>query len=64
MTERAVFELTEGGIMLTEIAPGIDLKKDILDQMEFTPIISGQLKEMANTLFREEKMKLFPVFGD
>lgn len=64
VTERAVFELTEGGIMLTEIAPGIDLKKDILDQMEFTPIISGQLKEMANTLFREEKMKLFPVFGD
>src|SRR5699024_9883941 len=42
-TERAVFELVESGVMLTEIAPGIDLQKDILDLMEFEPIISDNL---------------------
>ena len=39
ITERAVFELTENGLLLKEIAPGIDLKNDILKQMEFKPIL-------------------------
>jgi len=58
VTERAVFSLTDEGLMLTEIAPGIDLQKDILGQMEFKPLISGELKLMDFRLFRNEKMCL------
>lgn len=38
---------------MIEIAPGIDLQKDILDQMEFTPIIAPDLKEMPAEIFNE-----------
>jgi propionate CoA-transferase len=56
ITERAVFELKEGGITLTEIAPGIDLRKDILAQMEFTPQISKDLKTMDARIFFDRPM--------
>lgn len=46
VTERAVFELTKDGVMLAEIAPGVDLGRDILGQMEFRPLIKGKLREM------------------
>ena len=46
ITERAVFKLTQEGVALIEIAPGIDLEKDILAIMEFKPIISLGLKIM------------------
>jgi propionate CoA-transferase len=58
ITERAVFELTEGGLMLTEVAPLVDLEKDILGKMEFKPLISKNLKLMDERLFKEEKMNL------
>lgn len=58
LTERAVLELTADGLMLTEIAPGVDLDKDILDQMEFKPIISPGLKEMDARIFGDEAMGL------
>ncbi|MBC8059836.1 MAG: acyl CoA:acetate/3-ketoacid CoA transferase [Clostridiaceae bacterium] len=58
ITERAVFRLTKEGVTLEEIAPGIDLKKDILDKMEFTPIISENLKFMDEKIFFEELMNL------
>ena len=51
VTERAVFSLEKEGVVLTEIAPGIDLKNDVLSQMEFTPIISPKLKTMDARLF-------------
>lgn len=50
ITERAVFELTEKGLTLTEIAPGIDLEKDIIQKMSFRPIINT-ITEMNKELF-------------
>ncbi len=58
ITERAVFRLEEQGLTLTEIAPGIDLQKDVLDQMDFKPLISPNLKQMESRLFREELLDL------
>lgn len=58
ITERAVFRLTEQGMELIEIAPGVDLQKDILAQMEFEPIISKELKEMDSAIFKDEVMGL------
>lgn len=51
ITERAVFQLTFDGIALREIAPGVDLQKDVLDMMEFTPIINGRIKIMDKSVF-------------
>ncbi|SFM12219.1 acyl CoA:acetate/3-ketoacid CoA transferase [Pelosinus propionicus] len=58
ITERAVFELTSEGMMLTEIAPGVDLEKDILALMDFKPIISPNLKLMDARIFYNELMGL------
>ena len=53
VTERAVFKLTENGLELIEIAPGIDLQKDVLDQMEFMPIVSDGVTYMQEEIFGE-----------
>ncbi len=53
VTERAVFKLVSAGLELIEIAPGIDLEKDILAHMEFKPLISKDLKIMDERFFRE-----------
>ena len=58
ITERAVFKLTKEGLMLIEIAPGVDLEKDVLAHMDFKPLISKDLKLMDEFLFREELMDL------
>ena len=58
VTERAVFELLDGKLTLTEIAPGIDLEKDVLGQMEFKPAVADNLKTMDERLFREELIGL------
>lgn len=54
VTERAVFRLTPDGPMLVEIAKGIDLQKDVLDQMDFTPLISEDLKYTDTRIYMEE----------
>lgn len=46
VTERAVFELTEAGMILKELAPGIDLQADVLDRMGFTPILPVEIPPM------------------
>ena len=53
-----MFQLTGSGMTLIEIAPGVDLRRDILDQMEFTPNISDDLKTMDARLFQEGLMGL------
>jgi propionate CoA-transferase len=58
ITERCVFELVEEGLKLIEIAPGVDLQSDILDQMEFRPIVPDEVSTMDEALFREEPMGL------
>lgn len=58
ITERAVFEIRPAGLTLTEIAPGIDLEKDILAHMEFRPIIAEDLRLMDERIFRDEPMGL------
>ncbi|MPN42496.1 Acetate CoA-transferase YdiF [bioreactor metagenome] len=58
ITERAVFELRAEGLVLTEIAPGMDLEKDVLAQMNFKPVIADDLKTMDGRIFRNEIMGL------
>ena len=54
VTERAVFELTPEGLVLTEIANGIDLQTQILDLMEFKPIISENLKTIDSCIYKAD----------
>lgn len=58
VTERCVMKLTPQGIMLTEIAPGVDLQAHILEQSEFPLIISPKLKLMDAALLRDEILGL------
>ena len=57
ITERAVFELTKEGVELKEIAPGVDLQRDVLDQMDFAPIVKD-VRLMDARIFQEEPMGL------
>jgi len=62
VTERAVFRLTEDGLELTEIAPGIDLERDVLGQMAFTPLVSENLSLIPPAIFTDAPMHL--TLGD
>ena len=57
VTERCVFRLTAAGLELTEVAPGVDIERDIVGQMRFRPII-GQVRPMDPRIFRPEPMDL------
>jgi propionate CoA-transferase len=63
VTERAVFELRSDGVTLTEIAPGVDLQRDVLDQMDFPPRVAEPLRTMCEGLFRPEPMGLADQLG-
>lgn len=54
VTERAVFQLTGRGLELIEIAPGMDLEKDVLSAMGYRPVISENLRQMPAELFNEQ----------
>jgi propionate CoA-transferase len=58
VTERAVFRLTDAGMVLTELAPGVDLERDVLAHMGFAPIVAADLREMDPRIFRTEPMEL------
>lgn len=53
ITERAVFKLEPIGPVLIEIAPGIDLKRDIINQMDFNPIIKQDLKISNPAIYKD-----------
>ena len=56
ITERCVFSLTENGMELVEIAPGVDLEKDILGQMEFEPVMKTKPVLMDKRIFEKDPM--------
>ena len=58
VTERAVFELGEGGLTLVEVAPGIDVETQVLAQMGFVPKVAPRLRDMDARIFREALMGL------
>jgi len=58
VTERAVFRCTADGLELTEIAPGIDLERDVFSNMGFRPKLSANLRTMDARLFKDEPVGL------
>ncbi len=58
VTERCVFRLCSEGLELVEIAPGVDLQKDILERMDFVPLMRAEPVLMDSRIFREEPMRL------
>jgi propionate CoA-transferase len=58
VSERAVFRLAESGLELVEIAPGIDVERDILARMGFRPAISASLATMDERIFQPAPMGL------
>ncbi len=58
ITERCVFQLTNVGMEIVEIAPGVDLEKDILEHMEFTPVMHTDPRLMDERIFQTDPMGL------
>lgn len=58
ISERAVFKIESEGLVLVEIAPGVRLQEDVLDQIHFKPRISPDLKLMDERIFRAGPMGL------
>ena len=58
VTERCVMRLGQQGLELIEIAPGIDLERDILAQMDFKPLIPDTPRLMDERIFRPDAMNL------
>jgi propionate CoA-transferase len=58
VTERCVLKLTQQGLVVTEIAPGIELQSNILDQSDISLMVAPDLKTMDAALFMPDKMGL------
>ncbi|MDD7363468.1 MAG: CoA-transferase [Peptoniphilus sp.] len=56
ITDRCVMKPSEAGMVITEVAPGVDIHRDILEQMEFEPIVSDDVKTMDPRIFKEGAM--------
>lgn len=63
VTERCVFRLTDAGLELTEVAPGIDIERDIITRMPFAPQVNDPV-EMDPSIFKPEPMGLRDRFLD
>lgn len=64
VTERAVFELGDEGVILREIAPGVDLQRDILGRMDFRPHIPHPPRTMDPRIFQDALMNLRSAWDD
>lgn len=62
VTDRAVFEMEADGMLLTEIAPGVRLREDVLDQIGFPVRVSETLKTMDERIFRPGPMGMREAF--
>lgn len=60
VTERAVFYPTPSGLELREIAPGIDVERQVLAQMDFAPLVAPELRLMDARLFFDQPMGIAP----
>ena len=60
VTERCVFALTADGMELIEVAPGVDLEKDILSRMDFEPVVHQPPVLMDSRIFMAQPMNLKP----
>lgn len=56
VTERAVFDVQPEGLVLTEIAPGVDVRRDVLDRMDYAPLrVADPLPKMDAALFGDDQ---------
>jgi propionate CoA-transferase len=62
ITERAVLEADEYGLIVLEIAPGIDLQQDVLANFEICPRVSDRLRLMPELVFRPGAFRLREAF--
>ncbi len=58
VTERCVIRLGDDGLVVTEVAPGVDLRRDVLDQAATSLAVSPTLRTMEDRLFRPEPFGL------
>ena len=58
-----MFQLIDQQLVLTEVAPGIEIERDILPHMDFQPVISEHLKTMDPRIFGESCIDLKSIIG-
>jgi propionate CoA-transferase len=62
VTERCVLRLGPAGLELIEVAPGVDLERDVLAKMSFRPLLAGDLREMDAAIFSDARLGLAQRF--